>query len=179
MIHVFDNFLDEPLRYRDDALKLEYQTHTFPEATFHGIALGGRTGEVPAKLSGIFRDTRPTLTFLRKSPIGQVEPHFIHSDIDMGKWSAVLYLTPETASGDGTSFWTFKQTGEIQSMIPHHLSKEGTDPSLWNLRLWVPALFNRLVVFPSSWFHSRSIFDNYGEGKDARLTQVTFGEFRA
>ncbi len=37
------------------------------------------------------------------------------------------------------------------------------------------ARFNRLLLFVSDRFHSRSIHDNYGADEDARLVQVTFG----
>ncbi len=94
----------------------------------------------------------------------------------MGDWSALLYLNPNPPAGDGTDFWTHKETGEIESITPHLRSKEGLDPSKWELREHVKAKFNRLLIFPSSYYHSRAIFDNWGQGDEARLVQVVFGK---
>ncbi len=118
---------------------------------------------------------KPSLSFFRKSPLGQEEPHFIHTDIDMGDWSAILYLNPEPPEGDGTSFWMHKRTAAIQSFIPHERSEDGKSAINWERIQHVQAKFNRLVLFPSSFFHSRAIPENWGEGDEARLTQVTFG----
>jgi hypothetical protein len=94
----------------------------------------------------------------------------------MGEWSALLYLNPEHPRSDGTAFWKHLPTGEIENSIPHLRSDEGRKVSdKWEIWKAVPAKFNRLVTFPSTYFHSRSIFDNYGDGDDARLVQVTFG----
>lgn len=174
MIEVFDNFLADPEEYRQEALKLHYRTYDFPNCSFHGIALSPLTEMV----SGILRTVglKPELSFFRKSPLGQVEPHFIHSDIDMGEWSAILYLNPTPPIEDGTAFWTHKATGAIKSAVPHERSEEGRDPANFDMRRCVQAKFNRLLMFPSSYFHSRRIHENWGDGQEARLTQVTFGK---
>lgn len=172
-IQVFDNFVLSPDHYRRNALEGEFKTFVFPEATFHGISIASMNSAVPVimqKLGG-----EPTLSFFRKSPLGQEEPHFIHTDIDMGDWSAIFYLNPDPPAGDGTAFWTHKATGATESLVPHERSEEGRSTEGWTLRELAPAKFNRLMVFPSSFFHSRAIPENWGEGDGARLTQVTFG----
>ncbi len=173
---IFDNFLADPVEYRKEALDREFKSYEFPECTFHGISPVAVDSLVPSTLRDIFDHTKPTLSFFRKSPAGQVEPHFIHSDIDMGQWSAILYLNENPPAGDGTAFWQHKATGKIGSRIPHEYSAEGKTPDGWSLRYLAEAKFNRLVAFPSSFFHSRAIFENWGAGDEARLTQVTFGE---
>jgi len=173
-IHVFDSFLKDPEAYRREAMQLDYRTYDFPECTFHGIALSPLTIGV----TGILETAglKPELSFFRKSPKGQTEPHFIHSDIDMGEWSAILYLNQNPPDGDGTAFWTHLATGTIGSLIPHERSTEGQDPANFEMRRIVPARFNRLLMFPSSYFHSRALHENWGTGEEARLTQVTFGK---
>ncbi len=171
VLRITDNVLSDPIGYRDFALTRTFKTFDFPHCTFHGIApMVTIQEEVSAWLMPW------TVTFFRKSPVGQVEPHFIHTDIDMGDWSALLYLNPNPPAGDGTDFWTHKETGEIESITPHLRSKEGLDPSKWELREHVKAKFNRLLIFPSSYYHSRAIFDNWGQGDEARLVQVVFGK---
>lgn len=179
-VRVFDGFVPDPAAYRAEALSREFRSYEFPDEQgkpyyFHGIFIPTEPTPVTSKLCDLFPAAIPTLTFFRKSPLGQEEPHFIHTDIDMGDWSAILYLNPTPPEGDGTSFWTHKATGAIESPIPHERSKEGRTALGWDLRQHVPAKFNRLILFPSSFFHSRAIPENWGEGDEARLTQVTFG----
>ena len=122
---------------------------------------------VAARLPGALT----TLTFFRQSPLHQEEPNYIHSDEGMGQWTAILYLNPEPAEGDGTTFWRFRPTGAI-----HGSAREmAKDPGLWEPWQHVEAKFNRLLVFDSLYFHSRAIEENYGEGEAARLIQVAFG----
>jgi hypothetical protein len=174
MIRVFDDFIPDPAGYRSAGLAGEFRSYRFPEATFHGIRIASLS-ELPATIAQRFPEAIPTLSFFRKSPAGQVEPHFIHTDADMGDWSAILYLNPEPVAGDGTAFWTHEATGAIESAVPHERSEEGRATDGWALRRMVPAKFNRLLVFRSTLFHSRAIAENWGTGDAARLTQVTFG----
>lgn len=175
-IHIFDGVLANPEQWRRECLAGEFTTFTFPEATFHGINVKPPSNELLGYLHGCFQNFEPTLTFARRSPEGQVEPHFIHTDIDMGDWSAILYLNPARPMGDGTDFWTHHETGAIESFVPHECSEEGKDIAGWVLRRHVEGVFNRLLVFPSSYFHSRAIWENWGEGNSSRLVQVVFGK---
>lgn len=178
-IRVFDDFLADPETYRRAALEREYKSYEFPEVgvTFHGIAQPA-PAEVPLRLVKAFPGITPTLSFFRRSPAGQEEPHFIHTDADMGDWTALLYLNPDPPPEDGTAFWIHKPTGERENAAPHLRSAEGMTPSpdLWMRWRTVRAKFNRLVIFPAAYFHSRAIFNNWGEDDGARLTQVTFGK---
>jgi hypothetical protein len=173
-VRVFDNFLPDPDAYRAAALAGEYRTYEFPEATFHGIRMP-TPPEVPERLTRMYPAAQPIISFFRKSPEGQVEPHFIHTDVDMGEWTAILYLNPDPPAGDGTAFWRHRATGAIASAIPHERSIEGRNPALWEYRRVVHSRFNRMLLFPATFFHSRAIAANWGEGDAARLIQVVFG----
>ena len=124
----------------------------------------------------------PTATFARLSPWGQDEPNYIHTDCDMGDWTAILYLTETPAAGDGTTFWRSRETGQPRSTAVG-LSALHDEWAGWrNLSAWepyaqVPAVPNRLIWFESGAFHSRAIRENYGVGQSARLIQVMFGTF--
>ncbi len=173
---IIDNALRYPGDYRASALAQDFKSYDFGHCVFHGIALAPAATEVLDRLREHDQQLDPTLTFFRKSPLGQVEPHFIHTDVDMGDWSALLYLNPEPPAGDGTTFWRHLETGATESSIPHERSEEGRDPAKWAMRVHVAGLFNRLLLFPSSYFHSRAIHENWGAGDDARLVQVVFGK---
>ncbi len=174
-IRIFDDAVENPIAYRERALRLEYRSYDFGHCMFHGIATGGPCAGMLGRLHREFENIMPSLTFFRKSPLGQVEPHFIHTDVDMGEWSALLYLNPTPKEGDGTTFWTHIPSGAIGSMVPHERSDEGREVYNWQAREKIEARFNRLVVFPSHYFHSRAIHENWGDGDGARLVQVAFG----
>ncbi len=175
MIQIFENVITSPEEYRQQVLALEFRTYDFGFCQFHGIAIDGPCAQLWHWIIAKFPNLKPTLTFFRKSPLGQVEPHFIHTDVDMGEWSALLYLNTTPKQGDGTSFWTHRPTGTIGSGIPHERSQEGQTVDNWDVREHVHSKFNRLAMFPSTYFHSRAIHENWGYGDDARLVQVVFG----
>lgn len=175
---VFDDVLSDAAAYRAMALGLSYQSYTLGLATFHGIAMAPRT--VADLIAQTCPEREPTLSFFRKSPKGQTEPNFIHSDRSMGTWTALLYLTPDAPTEDGTTFWEHVASGErfdtsdtIDTYAQSGLRWLATDD--WKPWHWVPAKFNRLLLFPAPYYHSRAIFDNFGAGDTARLVNVTFG----
>jgi hypothetical protein len=149
-------------------------------AQFHGISLGaGNT--LPWFVRSKFSMLEPKLSFFRKSPAGQVEPNYIHTDCDMGEWTAILYLTPNPPPDDGTTFWRHIATGRIETATGATSDENLGEVLAWRDRAqweqWrtVAAVFNRVVVFPASYYHSRALEENYGEGDSARLIQVLFG----
>lgn len=177
-ILVFDDVLEDAEGYRAMALALPYQSYTLGLATFHGIAMA------PPTLSDLIATAcptlKPTLTFFRKSPAGQQEPHFVHSDRSMGEWTGLLYLTPDPPADDGTAFWEHVDSGErcdasptVDAYTTNGLRWLATDA--WREWHRVAAKFNRLLLFSAAYYHSRALFDNYGQGDAARLVNVTFG----
>lgn len=174
-LQIIDGAVADPDAYRAAALGVEFRDYDFGHCIFRNIGVDGPAAGLLAVIRERFPDLQPTLTFFRKSPLGQVEPHLIHTDIDMGDWSALLYLNPAPPEGDGTAFWTHR-TGAIASSVPHERSIEGHNTAGWVLRERVAGRFNRLLLFPSSYFHSRAIFENWGSGDDSRLVQVVFGK---
>lgn len=171
---VFDNALTAPEEYRAAALRAQFRSYDFGHCVFHGIAVGEVGNGFVEWLREKFPEFKPSVSFIRRSPLGQVDPHFIHTDVDMGEYSCLLYLNPNPPEGDGTCFWTHA-SGDISSSVPHERSQEGRTAENWTLRQHVQSVFNRAVIFPSNYFHSRAIFENHGTGDDARLVQVVFG----
>lgn len=175
-IRIFDDVLASPGHYRNQALRAAFRTYAFGHCVFHGIAAEGPTGGLLDWIRGAYPELQPTLTFFRQSPLGQVEPNDIHTDVDMGDWTGLLYLNPAPPAEDGTDFWTHRATGTHASTIAHERSIEGRDREQWTLRQHVDGKFNRLLMFPGRLFHSRAIHENYGAGESARLVQVVFGK---
>lgn len=180
-VQVFDDVLSDADGYRAEALGLPFQSYTLGLATFHGIAIGPR---LMADLIVRMDPTKePTLTFFRRSPKGQAEPNYIHSDRSMGAWTGLLYLTPDPPEADGTIFWEHAASGE-RFDTSETLDEYTTNGLRWLVtdewKPWhrVAARFNRMVLFPAPYYHSRAIPENYGEGDTARLVNVTFGGWR-
>jgi hypothetical protein len=178
-VQVLDNVLPDPMAYRRAALGAEFKSIAIGQAVFHGI---GRNGDfsLPRWIEGQYPTLQSGVTFFRQSPLGQQEPNFIHTDLDMGEWTGILYLTPDPPAEDGTTFWRHRQTGEIGSVALTDEARleewfEWREPDKWEPWHRVQAVFNRLMLFPARYFHSRSIAANYGDGDDARLIQIVFG----
>jgi GNAT superfamily N-acetyltransferase len=152
-------------------------------AVFHGIA-AAVSDALPQWIAARYPALTPTKTFVRRSPAGQAEPNFIHTDRDMGDWTAIAYLTEAPPAGDGTTFYRWARgaqaTGAIAStattgeaLLAEWLAwRDGAQWERWHT---VPARPNRVVLFPACYFHSRAIPANYGAGDTARLIQVVFG----
>ena len=171
-ITVLDDALPDPHAYREFALAQPYREIQTGDELWRGIArLDPQTDVFAHVLAAEWPGARTHLTFFRKSPLGQDEPNFLHSDEGMGEWTAILYLNPTPMAGDGTDFWRWRQTGDVMGSA-RSLPK---DPVLWERWKHVDAQFGRLVLFDSLYFHSRAIQENYGEGDTARLVQVAFG----
>jgi RimJ/RimL family protein N-acetyltransferase len=180
-ITVIDDVLPDVDRYRADILNHPFgDVRMSPEVVFHGIAPVDDT--LAQWIEQRFPQLKPQLSFARRSPEGQDEPNFIHTDRDMGEWTGIYYLTADPAPGDGTTFWRWRKTGAIGS---HAVTEDEffeewaawRDREQWEPWRVVSAKPNRLVLFPAPYFHSRALEDNYGaaESETARLIQVVFG----
>lgn len=173
LLQVYDNVLGDPEDYRAWALAQPFETIVTADEHWHGMSVL-RDDTLSRIVADRLAGAQTRLTFFRKSPRGQMEPNFIHSDEGMGQWTAILYLNPTPAEGDGTVFWRYKPDQSITGSA-RALDK---DPSLWEPWHSVPAKLGRLLIFDSTHYHSRAIEENYGEtDADARLIQVAFGAY--
>lgn len=108
---------------------------------------------------------------------------WIHSDLGMGEYAAVLHLHKHPG---GTAFWKHREIGDdhvTQWMIDNagpdkiaaKLREEGQNEDAWEMTSLAGAKFNRLVVYPSALFHSRWPKDNLGDTpEEGRITWVAF-----
>lgn len=176
---VFDDVLADPGAYRAAVLAMPRRSHTLADdVVFHGIA------EAPNRLLAdvielLCPGVHVTMSCTRLSPKGQVEPNMIHTDRDLGDVTGIFFLNPDPPAWDGTTFYRHRETGAELSTAASLDEKldEGfrwRDRWQWEPTVTVPARFNRLLLFPAAAFHSRAIFENWGEGDDARLVQLAF-----
>jgi hypothetical protein len=177
---VYDDVIPDLEAYRAAVIARPFEDVTLGvDLCFRGIQID-EEHTFPSWIRWHFPHLTPTLSFFRQSPAGQVEPNYVHTDRDMGDWTALLYLNPAPAAGDGTTFWRHRITGALGSDAADDQALLDERQAWRDLTQWEPAgqidaKFGRAVLFPADLFHSRSIPDNYGNGDDARLVQVVFG----
>lgn len=174
---VIDGALEHPELFRAAVLAQPIQTVDFGEGqAFHGIHIppAALVQELIDSMAVHAPNARLRVTFARQSPLGQVEPNFVHSDAAEADLTGILYLNPTPLEGDGTRFWRRKASGAVRGPWDADCQADSHDRDAWECWRHVEAAFNRLVLFRSDYYHSRAIVDNYGAGDDARLIQVIF-----
>jgi hypothetical protein len=122
------------------------------EYTFKNIQPRDKNDEFAQYVSELFFGYKVDLNFVRKSPLNQEEPNFVHTDEMMGDITCLLYLNEQAPDDDGTTIYD-----------------ENKKPLLT-----MYSKFNRMIAFTSNAPHSRNLFDNFGEAQTARLVQVIF-----
>ncbi len=148
----FDDILKDPVAYVDDIHKHGFQDFYDGHNVFKNIQPRDNNDEFAQYVSELFNAYKVEFNFVRKSPLNQNEPNFIHTDEMMGDITCILYLNEQEPDNNGTTIYD-----EDKNPIFIMYSK-----------------FNRMVAFTSNAPHSRNLFDNFGEGETARLVQVIF-----
>ena len=147
-----DDILNNPKEYLQAVLDGEFNDVHDGYKVFKNIQARDNDDELASLVLKLFPEHNISYNFVRKSPLGQVEPNFIHKDDMMGDITCILYLNKTQPKEDGTTIY------------------DNDDNPLCKIY----AKFNRMIAFESELPHSRNIFDNFGEGDDARLVQVIF-----
>jgi len=148
-----DDVIKNPDKYVDDIFNQGFYDFADGSKVFKNVHARSND-EFEKFILDLFPDYEAKWNFVRKSPLNQEEPNFIHTDDMMGDITVVLYLSRVHPDNDGTTIYD-----ENHNPICVLYSK-----------------FNRMVAFDSELPHSRNIFENFGEGDDARLVQVIFLE---
>jgi len=150
---LMDNVLYDPRQYVEDILREDFIDIYDGVNTFQNIQPRDHSDEfTQAVMDFVGPFYEVSYNFIRKSPLGQHEPNYVHTDEMMGDLTAILYLSKEHPEDDGTTI--YDDNGNKACVL---YSK-----------------FNRMIVFDSNLPHSRNIFENFGQGDSARLIQVAF-----
>ena len=150
---IMDNVIQEPTEYVSDILSNEFVDIYDGVNTFQNIQPRDHVDEFSSAVMefvGPFYDI--AWNFIRRSPLNQEEPNFIHTDEMMGDLTAILYLSKTHPEEDGTTIY----------------NEDGTKCCV------LYSKFNRMIIFDSKLPHSRNIFENFGIGDSSRLIQVAF-----
>jgi hypothetical protein len=193
---IVDNFFETPTLIRDYALSLEYSE---PPSNYPGI----RTKElrvINPKLDELLGRKLFSLFFnLKTEKVGWnigayfqladrgFETGWSHIDGDVCQFAGVVYLNPDAPLNGGTSMCRLKNKFEEDLSIRDEFysgkevdynfyrSKRDEHNSNFETTLEVSNIFNRLFLYDGNSYHKENMF--FGEGKDARLTLVFFGNF--
>ena len=148
----FDNVLKDPKDYVADIYKYGFQDVADGDNVFRNIQPRDIYDEFAQYVTNVFGGYKVSVNFVCKSPLNQEEPNFVHTDEMMGDITCILYLNEDAPSEDGTTIYD-------QEEKPLAV---------------VYSRFNRMIAFNSDLLHSRNLFENFGEGENARLIQVIF-----
>ena len=150
-VSIYENVIEDIDSYVFDIIENGFEDIQVADDLFKNVRLRG-LDELVDFLSDKYTDYYPELNFVRKSPLNQEEPNFIHTDEMMGDLTAILYLNKTYPSRYGTTVYN------------------NDDDDI----LTYKAKYNSLIVFPSHVKHSRNSLHNFGDDDDARLVQVCF-----
>lgn len=149
---VVENALKYPHEYVSDIHLHGFEDLADGEHIFRNIQPRGNNDDFAKLVLELFPDYGIAFNFVRKSPLNQEEPNFIHSDEMMGDITCILYLNEMSPVEDGTTIYDDEKNPLVK----------------------IYSKYNRMVAFGSDMLHSRNLFENFGEGETARLIQVIF-----
>jgi hypothetical protein len=152
LIGIFDDVIKDPKQYVEEIHEKGFEDVDYSGTLFRNIQSRDGSDLMAKCVEFIFPDYYISMSFVRKSPLDQVEPNYIHSDEKEGDITCILYLSENAPDDDGTTIY----------------DDEGRKAAVLHSK------FNRMVTFQSALLHSRNIYDNFGTGKESRLIQVIF-----
>lgn len=149
---IFNNIIQDPKKYIQEINDYGFQDIFDGEKVFKNIQPRDANDDFALFLLFLFKEYEVAFNFIRKSPLNQEEPNFIHTDEMMGDLTCILYLNEVHPDNDGTTIYDTKNK-PIFTMY---------------------SKFNSAFIFGSYLPHSRNILENFGHGENARLVQVAF-----
>lgn len=186
---IIDNFFEQPESIRQFALSHDFtQAPEFDGHKYEHFApvkdprfCDWLAIELSAVIGHDVAVRIATFTCLQE---GQGTQQWIHSDNVCASHAAVVYLFDKP--GYGTSFWRHNQLGQdyfylremdsnVQSQLVMEMREAGKTTAAWTETDRANSEFNRLIFYPSTRFHSRSIEHGFGSSPEtARLTLAVF-----
>lgn len=149
---IIDNFLDDAELHLQDIFNHEFSDVPTDVGVFKNIQ-DRQSDIVSDAVLNLLPNYEVAYNFVRKSPLNQEEPTYVHSDDIMGDLTCLLYLSKSHPREDGTTIY---DNDEVTKTMEFR------------------SKFNRMIIFDAKLFHSRNILTNFGVNKSARLIQVIF-----
>lgn len=181
IIHIQDDFFEDGKQTRNLILSTTFQDVTSPVdlVTYPDINLSipdSVKEEFLSKLSEIMcSKIQPNFLFARAMIHDRPVPHKVHSDFNMGDYSAHVYLSLDWPEHSGTSFYKHDSEG-YEGMLCTDWSKINHNSlSCWSKYAHVEAKFNRVLVHDSKHWHMAEPHNAWGDSpENGRLVLTCF-----
>lgn len=189
---IIDGFLADPDTYRAKALTQEFYCIKGPDGgVYKNISVRPTTEHKAEIEKALGKPIDQDYSFLRYALYGTPLNHLIHADSGLSPYACVLYLNPDDQipEGSGTGFYQHRTlkyefvpteqevraSGRSPKRVWSTLEESWNDQNRWKETGRVDMKYNRAVIFPTIWFHSRLPLDAFGNSlEDARLIFVSF-----
>jgi hypothetical protein len=177
---VIDNFYENPMEVRNFALKQEYREDShYPGKRSKSYACQEhkeRFQKILEPLVGKIKDF-PFDSDNGKFQYSTSNDHsWVHYDNDDIEYAAIIFLTPDAPVESGTGFYQFMDgtmNASEYKFMKSDFGKYSKDMTKWKLVDKVGNVFNRIVIFDSSRYHTA--VDYFGSDiYDGRLYQIFF-----
>lgn len=185
---IIDHLLpdDRALEIRNTAIAVGFKDLNYMSGVYQGTCVDYRPPDMQGALEAFMG--RPIKIHMQAFRNGHKDTTLhvnIHADNVITQWAAVYYLNLPDQCHGGTAFWSMKETGwdkmptqEIMDASGHDLEwvkDQWSKPEAWQLDSIAGMKFNRLIFYPTFYFHSRYPLQGWGEGaEDGRLVWVCF-----
>lgn len=190
MIETFDDFLPEPAKVRQSALNSGFGTWRpnkgeVGSSVYDGMNFWGDHGHCVAALSeALGRAIYPNSMFFRVTN-RSTEGAYVHSDREMGDYTAIVYLSEHERGDSGTGFFRNIRTGEERMGSFAQMAKDREEFARlkremveglsrdWELTRFVVGQYNRALIFEALLFHARHPRHGIGDTiEDGRMVWV-------
>lgn len=177
LIKVVDNFLEDPQLEQVRALLAEYKDVNVDGVVYPKIATHTDVKSL-AKVEEILgvpvQSSLPP--FYRKYIPDEPQPTFIHSDVNEGDYTLIVFLNETNGPDNGLAFWRHKDTGVVRAgSFDAELLSEGLDETKWTKVAQVEMKWNRAIIFDARLYHSRWPRENWSTDLDNnRIIKVLF-----
>lgn len=185
-LHIIDDFLPNPMEIRNEVIAQGFTDATFEGDPYYTVNYAFRPHEIHQQLNLYFNTpVNVHVQAFRQGKKGSHIHNFVHADNTCATFAGVLFLNlPEHCQG-GTAFWRHRETGwdrqptadQLQDVgrTVEDFAKDWQSVDKWELVTLAGMKFNRMIIYPSSMFHSRYPFDGFGQtDEDARLIHAIF-----
>ena len=177
---VIDNFYDNPMEVRRFALQQEYSEEPYyPGKRTQSFACQEHKDRFQKILEPFIKKISffPFDTDNGKFQYATAQDHsWVHYDTEDTNWAGIIYLTPDAPVESGTAFYQYNDgtMNAVESQLMNSNYKQySKDMTKWKLVDKVGNVFNRLILFDSSRYHTA--VDYFGKDiYDGRLYQVFF-----
>lgn len=183
-LFVIDNALPEHefIRAAEYSKSADYQDHEYQGIKYSGLAPADPVDLRPLLENFFKMKVRIQLQYFRLGLAVESAPSRIHADTAVpAAWATVLYLNAPQECYGGTAFWKHKWLGldrlprETDQDVVDVVNGDGDKLEKWEMGTVVAMRTNRLIIYPTEYFHSRFPLNALGENADTgRRVHVSF-----